>query len=208
MNKRYIAIVLTALMLLTLSACGCQRSVENETLPNIEPVATEATQDDPYNPLGGAEVLDDVVVSEAPTEANNKAEETEEQAGIKETESTQNDVTEPTVPAVTEDETEPPQGEVTEPEATEPEATEPEATEPEATEPDVTEPTTPPAVETEPVVTAYEQYHNMSGSAQKEFIDSFPSIEAFVAWYENAKAEYDALHPSIDVGGGSVDLGG
>lgn len=107
----------------------------------------------------------------------------------------------------------------------------------EATEPvkedapvETVEPTeaTEPAEETEPVVdttdpteeqekqdvgiavntTDYEKYHNMSGAEQKNFVDSFSSIEAFFAWYNSAKAEYDALHPEVGVGDLEIDLGG
>lgn len=59
----------------------------------------------------------------------------------------------------------------------------------------------------EVVHTEYEKYMNMSGAEQKAFMESFDSIEAFFAWLNQAQAEYEALHPEIEVGsGGTVDL--
>lgn len=82
-----------------------------------------------------------------------------------------------------------------------------EATEPkEETEPTVGEeekPTEAPVVPT----TEYEKYNAMSGEEQEAFIDSFESIQAFMDWYNAAKAEYDALHPGIDIGDGNIDAG-
>lgn len=52
----------------------------------------------------------------------------------------------------------------------------------------------------------YEAYHAMSGAEQKAYLESFESIEAFFEWYNAAKAEYEAAHPSIEIENGSVDL--
>lgn len=84
----------------------------------------------------------------------------------------------------------------------EPDETTPPATDKEE-EPDVTTPPT-----TDETVTSYEWYHAMSGAEQKAFIESFDSIEDFFAWYNSAKAEYEALHPDVEIGDGNVDLGG
>lgn len=84
----------------------------------------------------------------------------------------------------------------------EPDETTPPATDKEE-EPDVTTPPT-----TDETVTSYEWYHAMSGAEQKAFIESFDSIEDFFAWYNRAKAEYEAQNPDIEVGDGNVDLGG
>lgn len=49
----------------------------------------------------------------------------------------------------------------------------------------------------------------MSGEEQQEFFESFDSVEAFFEWYNEAKAKYEAEHPSIEIGGdGKVDAGG
>ena len=56
---------------------------------------------------------------------------------------------------------------------------------------------------TEGAVT-YESYNAMSGEKQQEFIDSFDSIGDFVAWYNDAKAEYEAMHPGVEIGNGDV----
>ena len=77
--------------------------------------------------------------------------------------------------------------------------------------PDVTEaPTEEPETDA-PVNTGkitYEDYLNMSGAEQQEFIMSFGDPAAFFAWLEAAKAEYEANNPSIDIGDGSdIDIG-
>lgn len=57
---------------------------------------------------------------------------------------------------------------------------------------------------TDQTVTAYEAYSSMSGQQQMEFMNSFGSMEQFFAWYNNARAEYEALHPSIEIGSDGV----
>lgn len=47
----------------------------------------------------------------------------------------------------------------------------------------------------------------MSAQEQNDYMNSFDSIDAFFAWYNQAKAEYEASNPPIDVDGGSFDLG-
>lgn len=75
-----------------------------------------------------------------------------------------------------------------------------------------TAPTTGPEQETtkptEPAakLTDYEWYNSLSGAEQKAFMETFDSIEAFFDWYNNAKAEYEAQKPGIDVGDGVIDL--
>lgn len=57
------------------------------------------------------------------------------------------------------------------------------------------------------VTTSYQEYMNMSADQQEAFISSFESMDAFMVWFNNAKAEYDSTDGAIDVGSGSVDLG-
>lgn len=88
----------------------------------------------------------------------------------------------------------------------------------EQTTQDTTEPTEKPSEGTDATepeggnaatgATEYERYYNMSGDEQKAFIESFGSIEAFFEWHNAAKAEYEKLHPDIEIEDGSVDLGG
>ena len=85
---------------------------------------------------------------------------------------------------------------------------------------EVTEPTkeTTPSEETVPPTeeenqgstgtTAYEDYLNMTGEQQLAFMQSFDSMEAFFAWLNAAKAEYEAQNPGTDVGDGNIDFGG
>lgn len=54
----------------------------------------------------------------------------------------------------------------------------------------------------------YEEYISMSGSEQQKYFESFESPEAFFAWYNDAKAKYEAENPSIEIGGDEeIDLG-
>ena len=110
------------------------------------------------------------------------------------------------------DETEPTQAE-TLPETTE--ETEPAETveptqpaEPTApAEPEVSEPTTEPTQPPANVQMDYEAFHNMSPADQQAYMGSFENLDLFFAWYNQAKAEYEAANPPIDVGDGSVDMG-
>lgn len=92
-----------------------------------------------------------------------------------------------------------------------------EPTEPEVTDPtedlktdETTSPTEP--EETQPGnnsdAMTYEKYNSMSAGEQMAFFNSFESPEAFTAWYQNAKAEYESQKNSVDVNGGIADLGG
>lgn len=94
--------------------------------------------------------------------------------------------------------------------------TEPKATEPKATEPRETEPSTDPTAKpTDPAgdtpsageLTEYERFMNMSPAEQQEFIESFPSLDDFFAWFEAAKKAHEEANPPIDVGDGSIDMG-
>ena len=117
--------------------------------------------------------------------------------------------TEASVPAVEDsifdDETLP---DTTEEATTEPtETTQPtEATE--ATEPqETTAPTEPAPTTQEPVKTDYEAFQDMTSEEQQTVMNSFSSMDAFFDWYYNAKAEYEAANPPIDVGDGEIDFG-
>ena len=56
-------------------------------------------------------------------------------------------------------------------------------------------------------ITAYEWYENLSPEEQVAYFQTFESMEAFVKWHNEAKAEYDRLHPPIDAGDGNIDFG-
>ena len=111
--------------------------------------------------------------------------------------------------------TEPPATDpTTEPEENESSSTQPEATEQPAAKPETTQPehTEPPAVDSQPTepeqqITEYEWYEALSPDEQVAYYETFESMEAFVKWYNSAKAEYDRLHPPIEGGDGEIDLG-
>ena len=77
----------------------------------------------------------------------------------------------------------------------------------EPTAPTESETPTEPTVPSEPASTSFEQYNAMSPEEQYAFFCTFSSMEDFVAWYNNAKAEYEAAHPGIDIGDGNIDIG-
>ena len=89
--------------------------------------------------------------------------------------------------------------------ATEPQETEEEPSdgEQESTKPaDTSKPTEPAAK-----VTEYEWFNALSGEEQEAYMETFDSIAAFFDWYNAAKAEYEALYPSIDIGDANIDIG-
>ena len=53
----------------------------------------------------------------------------------------------------------------------------------------------------------YEEFVELSGTEQREYFDTFASIEDFFAWYEQAKEEYLLSHPEADMGDLEVDFG-
>lgn len=76
----------------------------------------------------------------------------------------------------------------------------PEETKPEDTEPDYSfDPSKP---------LTYEEYLALDEMRQLAYFNSFSNPADFFAWQLNAKAEYDAKNPSIEVGGdGNIDIG-
>ena len=53
----------------------------------------------------------------------------------------------------------------------------------------------------------YEEFAELSGKEQREYFDTFASIEDFFVWYEEAKAEYIAAHPDADMSDLDIDFG-
>ena len=94
--------------------------------------------------------------------------------------------------------------EVTEPGTTEPGTTEPETTEPETTGPEDTTPVTPP--DEEQTTLTFEEYLAMSVEEQEAFVESFESLEDFIAWWNAAKAAQEKEDNTI-TGDPNVDLG-
>ena len=186
MYRRIIA--MTLILLLALSAAGCNGTNTDETNPtdaNTDTLPIEETTE----PIPGLEDYDgDVNMDDSPDDV---------------TESTEPTTGETEAP--TEGKDDPVEGTTEPTEATDPtESTET----PESTEP--SESTTPAEGDNQggSTVTAYENYMNMSGEEQLAFMQSFESMEAFFAWLNAAKAEYEAQNPGIDVGDGNIDLGG
>ena len=89
----------------------------------------------------------------------------------------------------------------TEPTVTEPVVTEPDETEPQQTQPNETEPVQVPEGEID-----YETFVALDPAVQREYMESFESMDAFFEWYNAAKEAYEKAHPPIDVGDGVIDL--
>ena len=59
-----------------------------------------------------------------------------------------------------------------------------------------------------PTLITYEQYMAMTGEEQMAYYRTFPSMQEFNKWYNNAKAEYDRAHPKETIGpDGKIELG-
>lgn len=52
----------------------------------------------------------------------------------------------------------------------------------------------------------YEEFCALSPAQQEACMESFDSVEDFFVWYNKVKAEYEASHPSVDVGDGDINL--
>lgn len=76
----------------------------------------------------------------------------------------------------------------------------------ETTAPDeTTEPDQEP--ESNDLAAQYARYLAMTPEEQQAFYESFASPDAFFAWYDSAKAAYEANQDVVDIQGGDVDLG-
>ena len=55
---------------------------------------------------------------------------------------------------------------------------------------------------------SFEEYNNLEGPDREAYRLQFPSNEAFLAWHDEAKAEYDASRAAIETidGNGSINL--
>ena len=54
--------------------------------------------------------------------------------------------------------------------------------------------------------TDYEKYLAMTGEEQEAFYNTFASPDEFFAWLNNARAEYEAMYPGVDIGDGVIDV--
>lgn len=77
----------------------------------------------------------------------------------------------------------------------------------EKVEPDTSTPTVAPSQPSSQGQMDYEKFHNMSGKEQQSFMETFDNLDLFFAWYNQAKAAYEAANPPIDVGDGNIDIG-
>ena len=73
----------------------------------------------------------------------------------------------------------------------------------EATKPQETKPTTP---QQSALAKEYTSYMDMSADQQMAYIESFDSIDAFMAWFNAAKEEYNKNDGAIEIGSGEIDL--
>ena len=81
-------------------------------------------------------------------------------------------------------------------EPTVPETTVPETTVPETTVPETTAPTTPSSTAPAyPTLITWEEFMAMTGDEQWAYYKTFPSIEVYNEWYDNAKQEWEQKQP-------------
>lgn len=187
MNRQIIATLLAVFILLTFSACrkAAEDIVENEP---TDAMVIETYPGLVYNPEGDDGNLGDADIN---VETTDETAETKEavksnMASMETDASEKKDVAE-------------------EIEATENKDVS-EENETEATQ--ETTVLTPPSVEntspTESQITDYEWFEALSADEQAAFVNSFSSAIAFIEWYDNAEADYVALHPVIELNGESI----
>ena len=63
-----------------------------------------------------------------------------------------------------------------------------------------------PVVDQGPTQCTYEEFAAMTPLQQQSVMESYESIEAFFAWYDEAKKAYEEAHPPIEVGNGNINL--
>lgn len=230
MNKRLMVLLLAAIMLLAVG-CGNHADVEETTEPSQQ-LETEASPEVPDETIPGVEILDEPLAnpfdemedaeqettgndgSTGNTGSSNSGDNGQSNKGNGNADSNtgnsgsngsgDNQETSGNNTGNTGDtgsfggeNTEKP----TDPEPTETQPTAPQPTEPGTTEHESTEPSS------EVKHVSYEAYNNMTPAEQLAYYEQFPSMEAFVNWYNEAKAKYDEEHGAIDVGDGNIDLG-
>lgn len=200
MNRKILALILAlaaVAVVLVVILCSTPGKDADETTPNVSGIVDSIFDTEP-------------VETQAPVESD-APEETEEPTAS----ATDHGNTIPTGPADPDAGYQDPGADVpedTHPAQTEPAVTEPTATEPAATEPQQTQPTQPnQPTETEPVQIPdgeidYETFVALDPAVQREYMESFESMDAFFEWYNAAKEAYEQAHPSIDVGDGVIDL--
>lgn len=200
MNRRMIALALVCVMVL---CAGCRRDDPDPTQTTADQTAatTEATEPLTTVPGTAQNVFGSDAFDEEPDETETtpggeqNGEEDDTPGGSSDGEKT----TQPTQPENTDPE--PTDSAPTDPKPTDPVTTEPQPTDPENTDPETNDPSS------DANEVTYEEYNNMSPEEQMAYYSQFPSMEAFVEWYNRAKAAYDEEHGAIDVGDGNIDLG-
>lgn len=179
MNKKRMVLLLAAIMLL---AVGCKKDAD--TTEPSQLLETETNPVIPEETILGVEILDEPLNNPFDETRDAEQEPTENKSTADNTGSN-NGASNTEKPAQSGD------GTAAETGPAEPKPTESGATEPEGGISYV----------------SYEEYTNMTPEEQLAYYNQFPSMEAFVQWYNEAKAEYDKEHGAIDVGDGDIDLG-
>lgn len=205
MNKKLMILLLAAIMLL---AVGCKNGADTkETTEPSQQLETETNPVIPEETISGVEILDEPLSSPFDEMEDTEQKTTENSSSTDNTSNSSSDGNGQSNTGNTDNtgnsggsnnggsNTEKPaqSGDET---AAEPKPTEPKPTESGATEP-----------EGGIHYVSYEEYNNMTPAEQVAYYNQFPSMEAFVQWYNEAKAKYDEEHGAIDVGDGNIDLG-
>lgn len=188
MNRKLMVLLLAAIMLL---AAGCKKDADTrETTEPPQHLETETTPTVPEETISGVEILDEPLNSPFDEMEDTEQETTENNSSTGNTGNSNSDGSNSgdshtEKPAQSGDDT-----------AAESRPAETKPAESGATEP-----------EGGIHYVSYEAYNSMTPAEQMAYYNQFPSMEAFVRWYNDAKAEYDEEHGAIDVGDGDIDLG-
>lgn len=187
MNKNWKKLLCLAAAMLLMAGC---RSGGGET---TDPAAQTATPTVTLPQGEGVEDWDD------PIEETDPVETTAPQPGTTDCADSTESTTESTeVPTQSTEPTEDTQPPVQNTSPTEPDGTNPPAEPPATTQPQ--------AGGSDPAKLTYEEYLAMSPYEQQAHYESFPSLEAYIAWHNAALAEYEENQDSIEVTGG-IDIG-
>lgn len=198
-NKRLILVLVILLVIGSLvTACGKKRSDKESEQTVVESIEhTQSTQ--PKSDAVADGIISEVVVED---EEDSPVSETElsktETAPGEDTTNTTTEPTEITPTAADNDQ------ETTSPTTSDSTQETTSPAKPNSTQ-ETTVSTLPPNTPEE-TVSDYDRYMDMSADEQQAFIESFPSLEAFMAWFNNAQKEHNANEDSLIIDSGVIDL--
>lgn len=196
MNRRVYALLFVAILLLAMAACNKKKNTEaTNTSIMIETIPIETTEET----TPGSIKIDEIIMDPRTLELD-EAETIEETKSLDQSRSATEE--KDTITSANIEKNSPETTTVEETKETTPNEPQMEETTPTQT------PTTSDKMDGAEVVvralTEYEKYIAMSGDEQLAFMNTFTSVNEFIEWYNNAKAEYDSNVIIID--GSVIDV--